>query len=222
VAAPRSPRPLVPPTVPVAPDARQRPPRNPLSLAGHADRFRDTLSTPEGLAQSGLTEAQLAELAAATDAIRTTQEARADAERALRTAVVAAREAHRRGEALYRALRQQATRHTAMTDAPCKRAGLNVRDREPSPGLLPEITDLTACPLPQGATRLDWTGPSGGALRCEVFTREGVEGPWVMVGSASATKFVHEGAGAGVRRYYCVEPCRGTRRGDPSNIAAVY
>jgi hypothetical protein len=38
---------------------------------------------------------------------------------------------------------------------------------------------------------------------------------------ANATKFVHEGAGAGVHRYYRVEPCRGTRRGEPSNVATV-
>ena len=55
-----------------------------------------------------------------------------------------------------------------------------------------------------------------------MFSRRAEEGAWVLVGAASATKFVHEGAEAGVGRYYRVEACRGARRGMPSNVAGVY
>jgi hypothetical protein len=197
-------------------------PRSSATLADHAAHFTVALDNPEGHAASGLTPAQFADLGAEVSALRDALGAQAEALRAYRAATVAVRAAHRGTEARYRALRQQANNHSAMTDGLRKRAGLPVRDREPSPGLLPEITDLAAHPRPDGAVRLKWTGPTGGALRYEVFTRVGTDGAWTLVGSASATKFVHEGAGAGVTRYYRVEACRGTRRGEPSNVAAVY
>jgi hypothetical protein len=118
--------------------------RSPLALANHADGFLDALDTPEGRAQSGLTEDQLAELRASVATLRTLHEARRDAEAARRAAVRATQQGRDATEALYRKLRTQAGSHTAMTDALRAQAGLRVPDREPSPGLLPEI-------LPRGA-----------------------------------------------------------------------
>src|SRR5690606_17536471 len=147
-------------------------PRVPADLAAHAARFTAALDTPEGHAASGLTPAQLADLGADVGALRDALRDQRTAEAAYRAATAAVRAAHRNAEARYRALRRQANNHSAMTDVLRKHAGLTVRDRELSPGYLPEIVYLTAHPRPSGAVRLKWTGPTAGALRYEVFTRE--------------------------------------------------
>jgi hypothetical protein len=129
---------------------------------------------------------------------------------------------HETAEDLYRALRQQATRHPNMTDALRAEAGMTVADDEPTPGGFPTVTDLTAMGRATGSNFLDWTGPTGGNLRYEVYSRLASGGGWTLVGSSTATDFLHQGAGAGVARYYHVVACRGQQRGEPSNEAAVY
>ncbi len=84
------------------------------------------------------------------------------------------------------------------------------------------MTDLAALRRASGVVFLDWSGPTGGPLRYEVFTREGDEtAPWDLVGAASATDFTHRGAAVGAHRDYHVVPCRGERRGDASNVAGL-
>lgn len=47
-------------------------------------------------------------------------------------------------------------------------------------------------------------------------------GSWALVGSATATDFLHREAGAGVARHYRVVARRGELEGKPSNEASVY
>lgn len=197
-------------------------PRNADELARHVARFIDALDNPAGHTASGIDAADFTALGADFDTLHDDLKAQREAEAAHRAAVEKAQGSRRTAEARYRALRQQAGNHTAMTDALRASAGLTVRDREPSPGALPEILDLAAFPRPNGSTRLTWTGPTGGSLRYEVFSHLGADAAWVLVGSATATQFTHEKAGAGVHRTYHVQACRGRRRSEPSNLASVY
>ena len=202
--------------------AEVRLPRNPIALADHADGFIATLGTPIGLAASGLTAAQITDLTSAMTALRSAVSAKDAAELAFRGAVETEEGAHEAAEALYRALRQQANHYPDMTDGLRAQAGLTVSDDEPTPGGFPTVADLTAQGRPTGSNFLDWSGPTGGNLRYEVYSRLASGGDWALVGSATATDFLHQGAGAGVARYYHVVACRGRQRGEPSNEAAVY
>jgi hypothetical protein len=181
-------------------------------LAREADRFARALDTPEGRAASGLDAAAFAGLAALVADLRAAVTARAGAEAARRAAVVVQRAAHRAATARLRALRRQASGHTAMTDDLRAAAGL------------PLVAGLTALRRPSGAVFLDWTGPTGGALRYEVFGRDpdgAGAGAWRLLGAATGTDFVDRTAPPGRTRVYRVEPCRGARRGEPSGEAAV-
>ena len=202
--------------------AEERLPRNPSELADHADDFVAAIGTPTGLTASGLDPAQITALTDAMTALRASLTARNTAETAYRAAVEAAQEAHETAEALYRGLRQQASNHTNMTDPLREQARLTVPDDKLSPGVLPEILDLTAQGHASGANFLDWSGPTSGGLRYEVFASETAGGPWSLVGSATQTAFVHHDAGAGLTRHYRVIARRGEREGLPSNEASVY
>ena len=200
--------------------ARVPVPRSPLALADAADTFADALDDAAGHTASGLTAAQFTDLRARATAVRNAEAASADAERAYRAAVRTADTAHDGLDETYRALRGQADRHTNMTDELRERAGIGTSDGSPSPGTLPTITDLTAVRRPSGAVFLDWSGPTGGTLRYEVFAREG-DGAWALIGSATATDFTHRGGAPAAHRDYHVVPCRGERRGEPSNVAGL-
>lgn len=202
--------------------AVSRLPRNPIELADHADDFVAAIGTAGGLTASGLTAAQITALSGAMTALRNADGARDTAEVAYRAAVEGVEVAQRTAEALYRDLRQQANNHTNMTDTLRQQARLTVRDTEPTPGDLPAITDLTALGRPSGTNFLDWSGPTGGSLRYEVFSSPAGGGPWTLVGSATTTEFLHRDAGAGTTRHYRVIARRGDLEGEPSNEASVY
>ncbi|HYE94656.1 MAG TPA: hypothetical protein VD962_00475 [Rubricoccaceae bacterium] len=197
-------------------------PRNPAALADHADGFVAALNTPAGQAASGLTAAQFTALSTAMTDLRTFVGERETAAATYRAAVEKVEGQQETAEALYRDLRRQANGHTAMTDELRALAGLPIRDDTPSPGALPAVDDLTAVGRPSGSNFLDWSGPTGGGLRYEVFTRLAAGGEWTLVGSSTSTDFLHQEAGAGVARYYRVVARRGERAGEPSNEAAVY
>ena len=200
--------------------ARVRVPRTPLALAGATDQVIAAFGTPAGLAASGLTPAQLTELSDLAADVRAKETARDAAEGAFRAAVAAADASHAALEARYRAARSQAINHSNMTDELLQEAGIGATDA-PLPGELPTVTDLSAVRRAAAVVFVDWTGPSGSALRYEVFARESAEAPWDLVGSATATEFTHEGADTSLHRQYQVVARRGERHGDPSNIAAI-
>lgn len=196
---------------------------SPADLAREADRFAHALDTPEGRAASGLDAAAFAGLAALVADLRAATRARLDAEAARRAAVVVQRAAHRAATARLRALRRQADGHAAMTEALREAAGLPLRRRRRT-APLPVVDGLTALRRPSGAVFLDWTGPTGGALRYEVFGRDpdGADPEaWRLLGAATGTDFVDRSAPPGHPRVYRVEPCRGARRGEPSGQAVV-
>jgi hypothetical protein len=109
-----------------------------------------------------------------------------------------------------------------MTDLLRGAAGITIRDTDPSPRPLPLVSDLAAVGRASGNNFLDWSAADAAGVTWQVETADVDAGPWMVIGSTSATHFLHEGAGAGVTRKYRVIPKRGDRVGEPSNIAAVY
>ena len=150
--------------------------------------------------------------------------ARDDADVPYRAAVKALKATFERAEDEHRPARRQASNYRAMTPEIRAAAGLPAVADRSAAAALPAITDLSAVPRPSGAVFLDWTGPTGGSLRYEVFEMplDGGCGAWALVGSASATDFTHRDAAPAARTAYRVEAVRGGRRGEPSDEAAVY
>lgn len=199
-------------------------PRSPAGLADAIDRFTTALGTRDGASASGLTADDLAAQTANVAAIRAAITARDAAEAPYRAAVKALEKAYDSAEDAFRPVRRQAANHAAMTPDMRALAGLPATGARTMAAPLPAVTDLTAVPLPSGSVALDWTGPTGGSLRYEVFAVALDEdgGTWGLIGSATATDFVHRDAAPGARSAYRVEAVRGERRGEPSNEASVY
>lgn len=199
-------------------------PRTPSDLAHAIDRFVNALSGKEGQEASGLSAADLAADQANADAIRAALKAKDEAEAPYRAAVKKVEATFDAAEEDHRRSRRQASNHKGMTPELRAAAGLPaVADRATAAGL-PTVADLTAVPRPSGAVFLDWTGPTGGSLRYEVFELSLDEdgGAWTLVGSATRTDFTYREAVPGARSAFRVEAVRGERRGEPSNEASVY
>ena len=184
--------------------------------------FVAALDTAEGRAASGLTEAQLAELSAASTAFESAQRDQNTAYAAYRATLPVTDAAADELERLYRAARKQANAAPGMTASLREAAGIGTPDPTHGSGELPVPERLEATRRPSGTVFLDWDGPTGGSLRYEVFARPDGDPatPWALVGSASSTDFTHRDAGPGPRRYR-VEACRGERRGEPSRVVLV-
>ncbi|HEX9950217.1 MAG TPA: hypothetical protein VGB53_00475 [Rubricoccaceae bacterium] len=202
-------------------------PRSSASLADAIDTFVAALGGA-GKDAGGLPPDTFADLTGRAATLREALGARATAEKAFRAAIKTAETAHDAAEDAFRPARRQANNHAGMTDALRAAAGLGAPVGQGGPGAMPAITDLTAVPRPSGSVFLDWSGPSGGSLRYEVFeaalgaASSTAGGTWRLVGSASATDFTVRDAVPGARSAYRVEAVRGERRGEPSNEAAVY
>ena len=192
-------------------------------LIGAMRQFHGALSTAAGKAASGLTDAQFAELERGAGALEERVAARARAKAAYGAAVAAVEGEQRTQEGVFRPLRNQATAAPGMTDALRAEAGLPARDgaRAPADAAVPTIADLDASLRPSGAVHLDWSGPTG-SVRYEVFAQDAAEGAWRLIGSATATEYTDREARPGVERRYSVVALRGERRGERSNVEAVY
>ncbi len=197
-------------------------PRTPATLASAIDTFVAALGTDEGKAASKLTDDDLSDLSKAAGRVRTATDAKVTAEKAYRKAVRAEEMAVDEAEDLFRPARREANNSRAMTDDLRAAAGLSDPVAAGGTGTLPTVTDLTALVRPSGAVFLDWTGPSGGSLRYEVFALSLDEdgGEWQRLGAASATDYTDREALPGARTSYRVQAVRGERAGEVSNVAS--
>lgn len=197
-------------------------PRTPAALASAIDTFVDALGTADGKVASKLTGDDFTDLTKAADQIRTATDLKNDADKAYRAAVRAEEAAVDAAEDLFRPARREANNSRAMTPELRAAAGLADPVAEGGPGELPAVTDLVALVRPSGAVFLDWTGPTGGALRYEVsmLALDEDGGDWERLGAATATDYTDREAAPGERRSYRVHAVRGERTGEVSNVAS--
>lgn len=195
---------------------------NSQELMAQIDRFAAAFSTASTQAAAGLSAAQVTALTGARTTLNTTLTNRATAQSALDAAQQSVKLAQADAERLLRAAGRTAGNAAGMTDALRGQAGLSIRGLATGQGELPTVTNLVVLPRPSGANFLDWSGPTGGSLLYDIYTRPTATGEWTLVGSATATDFLHRDAGAGVTRHYKIVPRRGQREGESSNEAIAY
>lgn len=192
-------------------------------MIGQINRFVNALNSVPGMAASGLTPAQFAELSSNATDLLAKQQAVSVAEAAYRAAVNerdAAQALARRNLRLYG---MSASNNINMTDVYRSAAGLTVRDKKPSPRPLPEVHDLACQGQPNGNNFLNWGRvPGATGVIWEVECALGASNDWLLIGATTRTDFLHEKAGAGVHRLYRVVARRGNRRGQAGNLASVY
>lgn len=196
--------------------------QEPPEACNQVDQFVAALNNPSGTTASGLTTAQLTGLAARATTLRASTADKLAKETAYTAAVEKEKDDYAVLAAEFRALYRAANSNLNMTDAFRGAAGMTIRDTEPGPRPLPEVTDAAAVGRPSGNNFLDWSAADSEGVTWQVETAPAEAGPWTVIGTTSRTDFLHEGAGAGTTRKYRVVPKRGNRVGEPSNIAAVY
>ena len=194
-------------------------PRNPAELIAKIDQFL-ILNTTAGQAASHITAAEftaLVNLRANLSAVLTDRNTKNDLLNAAQTVL---EDTTDDGVDMLRELGKTARGH--LSDELKAQSGMTVADTTPSPGELPTIADLIALVRPNGNIFVDWSGPTGGSLIYLVQSRRDTDTEWTLIGSTTRTDFLHVGAVPGARRHYRVVAQRGTRVGQPSNVATVY
>ena len=194
-------------------------PRNPAELIAKIDKFL-VLNTTAGQAASHITSQEFAALAtmrANLSAVLTDRNTKNDLLNGAQTVLENTTDD---GVDMLRELGKTARGH--LSDELKAQSGMTVPDTTPSPGELPTIDDLIALVRPNGNIFVDWSGLTGGSLIYLVQSRRDADTEWTLIGSTTRTDFLHVGAVPGVRRHYRVVPQRGTRVGQPSNVATVY
>ena len=196
--------------------------QNPAELADQVDQFVTALNNVGGQAASTLLPANFTDLIARVATLRTSTDDKFAKKGAYEAAVQKELDDAAALTAPFRQYGRQANNAQTMTDAYRGAAGLTIKDTEPSPRDLPLVVDLSVNGRQSGNNFLDWSAANAAGVGWQVETAPATAGPWTIVGTTTATFFVHEGAGAGTRRLYRVIPTRGSRVGEPSNEAAVY
>ena len=196
--------------------------QNPAELADQVDQFVTALNNPAGMAASTLIAANFTDLIARVGTLRASTDDKFAKGGAYEAAVQKELDDVADLTAPFRQYGRQANNAQTMTDLLRGAAGLTIKDTEPSPRDLPLVVDLAVNGRQSGNNFLDWSAASAAGVGWQVETAPATGGPWTIIGTTTGTFFVHENAGAGVRRLYRVLPTRGSRVGEPSNEAAVY